>query len=95
MDMLVKHVLKVGWGPGEAKKKERSLPCVLRALTLLQIQTCLDEKSTKAWSSLDKGESDNFPIQQKDRLFCKAIFLILFAKTTQLIVEWGSYLASQ
>ena len=48
MDMLVKHVLKVGWGPGEAKKKERSLPCVLRALTLLQIQTCLDEKSTKA-----------------------------------------------
>ena len=53
-----------------------------------------------SWSSLDKGESlacqiKFFPIQQKDRLFCKAIFLILFAKTTQLIVEWGSYLASQ
>ena len=27
--------------------------------------------------------------------FCKAIFFILFAKTPQLIVERGSYLASQ
>ena len=27
--------------------------------------------------------------------FIKAIFKILFSKATQLIVEWGSYLASQ
>ena len=34
-------------------------------------------------------------VQQKDRLFCKAIFLITLQKTTRLIVEWGSYLACQ
>ena len=38
--------------------------------------------SAKSWSSLDKEES-------------LGLFLISFAKTTQLIVEWGSYLASQ
>ena len=48
--------------------------------------------SLRPWSSLDKGESLACPIEQKDMLFCKAIFLIL--KTTQLIVKWGSYLAS-
>ena len=35
------------------------------------------------------------PFNKKIGWFCKAIFLILFAKTTQLIVEWRSYLASQ
>ena len=39
------------------------------------------------------GLLDNFPIQQKDRLFCKAIFLILYSKTSHLIVEWRSYWA--
>ena len=35
------------------------------------------------------------PFNKKIGSFCEAIFLILFAKTTQPIVEWGSYLASQ
>ena len=35
------------------------------------------------------------PFNKKIGFFCKAIFLILFAKITQLIVEWGSHLASQ
>ena len=51
------------------------------------------------WSSLEKGESlacqKTSPFNKKIGSFCKAIFLILFAKTTQLIVEWGSYLVSQ
>ena len=50
------------------------------------------------WSSLDKGESlacqITSPFNKKIGSFCKALFLISFAKTTQLIVEWGSYLAS-
>ena len=31
---------------------------------------------------------------KKDRWFCKAIFLILFKKTTQLIFKWGGSLKS-
>jgi len=50
---------------------------------------CQFRPSHRAWNSLDKGES-----QAKIGYFFKAIFF-LFAKTTQLIVEWGSYLASQ
>ena len=46
-----------------------------------------------SWSSLDKEEyliglTDNFPIQQN-------FTAILFKKTTQPTVEWGSYLTSQ
>ena len=52
-----------------------------------------------AWSSLDKGSSLACqiisPFNKKIGSFGKAIFLILFAETTQLIVEWGSYLTSQ
>ena len=49
-------------------------------------------------SSLDRGESllacqITSPIQQKDRLFVMHFNFSL--KTTQLIIEWGSYLASQ
>ena len=33
-------------------------------------------------------------IKQKDRLFCEAVFLVLFKKNQQLIVELGSHLAS-
>ena len=33
------------------------------------------------------GLPANFPIQQKERLFCKAYFLILLNKTTKLIVN--------
>ena len=33
------------------------------------------------------GLPDNFPVQQKERLYCKPIFFILFEKN-QLIVEW-------
>ena len=40
------------------------------------------------------GLPDQFPIQQIDRLVCEAVFLGLFKKTTQLIVEWGTDLAS-
>ena len=51
------------------------------------------------WSSSVKGESLAYqitsPFNKKIGCFCKEIFLILFSKTTQLIVEWGSYLASQ
>ena len=43
-----------------------------------------------------KFASEAVPLtaHQKDRLFCKANFLFSFYKTTKLIVEWGSYLAS-
>ena len=48
---------------------------------------------------LDKGESPasqiTSPFNKKIGCFCEVIFLILFAKTTQLNVEWGSYLVSQ
>ena len=47
----------------------------------------------QAWSSLDKRESlacqITSPFNKKIGCLCKATFLILFAKTTQLIVEWG------
>ena len=33
------------------------------------------------------GLSDNFPFNKKIGCFCKAIFSILFAKTTLLIVD--------
>ena len=44
-----------------------------------------------SWSSLDKGESlacqITSPFNKMIVWFCKAIFLILFSKTTQLIVS--------
>ena len=53
----------------------------------------------KSWSYLDKEESlaclITSPFNKKMGCFCKAIFLILFKNITQLIVEWGSYLASK
>ena len=51
-----------------------------------------------SWSSLDKGESlacqITSPFNKNIGWFCNA-FLILFSSTTQLIVVWQSYLASQ
>ena len=56
-------------------------------------------KQQAPWSSLYNGESLacqlTSPLNKKMGCFCKAIFLILFSKTTQFIVEWGSYLPSQ
>ena len=55
----------------------------------------------ETWSSLvDKEESPlacqvTYIFNKKIGCFCKAIFLIQFSKTTQLILEWRSYLASQ
>ena len=50
--------------------------------------------SFKSWSSLDKGESlacqITPPFNKKIGSFCKGLFLILFAKTTQLIVQMVS-----
>ena len=54
---------------------------------------------TEPLSFFDKGESQACQItssfHKKIGCFCKAIFLILFLKTTQLNVVWESYLASQ
>ena len=47
------------------------------------------------WSSLDKGESLACQITTPFNKRIDCFVLILFAKTTQLIVELGSYLASQ
>ena len=49
--------------------------------------------SPTPWSSLDKesvviGPPDNFPVQQKDGFFCKAIILILFKKATSVLLNW-------
>ena len=33
------------------------------------------------------GLPDNFPIRQKDRFFCKTIFLILFEKQPSLLLN--------
>ena len=51
------------------------------------------------WSSLDKEESlacqITSPFNKKIGCFCKAIILILFKKQPSLLLNGGSYLASQ
>ena len=61
------------------------------AANIKQKNECKAFLTFEPWSSLDKGEStglpDNFPIQQKDRFFCKATFLNLFEKQPSYLLN--------
>ena len=85
---------KVEWG----RQVSETIRAQFKTKILVTKKLLFRYRLVLVWRSFDKrgvnGMPDNFPIQQKDRVFLLGDLLNFILKITQLIVEWGSYLAS-